>query len=208
LLQKYYNKNINNILKFQKKIYSKKHIIKKILSIKKTLNNTSVKKVLDIGTEDINFLYKLDYFLKCKSFGLNILDGYSHYFNPNNKNNRIIIYNGINFPFKENEFDLVTMISVLHHIKNKKKFINNLCKITKRIYIKDNNITSNSTFNIIKLQHEVYEGILYPNKSSNLYKLSKDYIIKLLKENNFHIKYLTEYEYFTKSFVILACKNI
>jgi 2-polyprenyl-3-methyl-5-hydroxy-6-metoxy-1,4-benzoquinol methylase len=100
------------------------------------------------------------------------------------------------------------MISVLHHIKNKKKFINNLCKITKRIYIKDNNITSNSTFNIIKLQHEVYEGILYPNKSSNLYKLSKDYIIKLLKENNFHIKYLTEYEYFTKSFVILACKNI
>jgi hypothetical protein len=206
-LQKYYNKNIKHIKVYQENMYTKKHIIKKVLSIKNVLNNIKVKKVLDMGTENIYFLQKLDEILYCKSYGLNILDGYSHYFNSKNTN-KIIIYNGINFPFIENEFDLVIMISVLHHIKNLKKFINNLCKITKYIYIKDNNMVLNETFDIIKLQHEVYEGILYPNKNSDLYKLNKKYLIKLLEQNNFYIKYINEYESFTHPFQLLCYKKI
>jgi hypothetical protein len=98
-------------------------------------------------------------------------------------------------------------MAVVHHIKDLNIFFKNLCDITKLIYIKDQDVVNDDVFNSVKVQHELYEGILYPNKSSPLYKVSKNYIITLLKKNNFSIIYDISIDFITKPYILLASKN-
>jgi 2-polyprenyl-3-methyl-5-hydroxy-6-metoxy-1,4-benzoquinol methylase len=208
-IRKYYNKNEKQIIKHHTNLYKNEILLGKINSIKKILSRQTitVKNVLDIGTEDTHFLDLISKELNCNAVGINIDTGYEHYFENSYKNNKIILYNGIDFPFNENQFDLVTIMAVIHHIKNLKLFIKNLCKITKLIYIKDQNHHNKDIFNTVKIQHELWEGILYPNVDSPLYKVTKKYVIKLLKENNFTIIYDRSSELIGNPYIILASKN-
>lgn len=113
-----------------------------------------------------------------------------------------------NFPFAENEFDLVTILAVLHHIENLGKFIKNLCKITKYIYIKDNDMVTDVSYDLIEIQHELYEGVLYPNDRSPLYRLKKDYMLKKFKKNGFSVIKEVDYDIFTRPFTMLLKKDI
>jgi hypothetical protein len=173
--------------------------------------------ILDIGTEDIKILDNLKLQFNSENvFGLNIEKGYEHYVNyyrdtndvPKNK---ILLYDGNNVNEAENIinllsfnnikfFNLITIISVLHHIKALmlEEWIFNVCKITNTIYIKDNNIGNIpeslvcSNYNIpcyfIEIQHNLYEGILYPgNKNYINLSLLYDNVIKYLVKCKFKI---------------------
>lgn len=209
-LRKNYNDNYKNIVNYQTNFYKTKHLVKKINSIIKTIKKSYLTKfnyILDIGTEDETFIDILEEMFKCKVSGLNIDVGYEHYKQFNKNNSKIILYDGINFPFKENQISLVIIMAVIHHIHNIEMFFNNLCKIAKVIYIKDNDISNKLTKYNIDIQHEVYEGILYPNNRSPLYYYTNEYIVKLLKKNNFKILSNNIFDKFTKTYVLLACKN-
>jgi 2-polyprenyl-3-methyl-5-hydroxy-6-metoxy-1,4-benzoquinol methylase len=206
------NLKINNeqIIEQSKKLYREKHIKKKVDDILKyTHNINTIKKTLDIGTEDEYFLDVLNEKTGYETLGINIKTGYEHYFNSSSSdsdNDKIIYYDGLNFPFEKNTFDLVTMIAVLHHVDNIGKFIKNLCKITKYIYIKDNDMVTRSSYDLIEIQHELYEGILYPNNRSPLFKLTKDYVINKFNKYGFVVVKQTDYEIFTRPFTLLLKK--
>lgn len=214
--------NLDDIVKIEKDLYLIKHInnkIKKIINtiiksnnnLYREINNNIFKRILDIGTEREEFLNKLEDIFKCKALGLNIDEGYEHYEKIKDKS-RIIIYDGLNFPFFDNEFDLVTIFAVLHHIPedNIKIFIKNLSKITKRIFISDNNISDENIKKFIEIQHEVYEGVLYPNKRSfiNL-NFNLNILINELNNNNFEIKIIDSIkDHMFGSFNLYAIKKI
>jgi hypothetical protein len=155
--------------------------------INKSKKKITISKILDIGTENIAFLDEIGEKFKINDVnGLNIDNEDSSYEGVRNKH--IQIYDGINFNFSKKYFDLVTIISVMHHIDQDvlSKWIKNVCKITKSIYIKDNGIANDETCKYITIQHELYEGILYSQKSNPLnVKLTYLFIKSELKKNKF-----------------------
>lgn len=180
--------------------------------------------ILDIGTEDIKFLDDLKLQFNTENvFGLNIEKGYEHYGNyyrntDDVPKNKILLYDGTNVAESDDIinllsvnnidcFDLITIISVLHHIKASmlEEWICNVCKITNTIYIKDNNIgnipeSHNCTNNniicyFIEIQHNLYEGILYPgNRNYINLSLLCDNVIKYLVKYKFKILHCTTYK--------------
>jgi len=72
------------------------------------------KYILDIGTEDCFYIDKLNKF--CTSYGINV-ESHEQYSYHSDKS-CIKIYDGKNIPFKDNEFDIITIYMVLHHITN------------------------------------------------------------------------------------------
>lgn len=209
-LRKMYESKVSIIIDKIDALYETKHITKKVNSILSIVgNNNSIKNALDIGTENDIFLDQLSKQMNIsKVIGLNV-NKYSHYFSYQKAVNsgKIIIYDGINFPFNNDEFDLVTMLAVLHHIPDIEIFLNALCKITKSIYIKDNDMINELAYTMVELQHELYEGILYPTPRSGLYKYTMGTVIDILKRNNFKINYVNAHNKFTRFYVLYATKN-
>ena len=213
MLRKNYTTDIDEINEFRKKTYRTKQISQKTEAINKTIHNNlpgfKCTKILDIGTEDINYILELEQVMKCSANGLNITSGYSHYvtYDEAVKSGKIILYDGINIPFKADEFSLTTIISVLHHVKNVGNFLKEVCRVTRNIYIRDNDMSNKTSKYIVDIQHELYEGVLYPGDRSPLYVTTNNQIVNLLKENDFRIIYNSVEKYFTRPYTILASKN-
>lgn len=81
----------------------------------------------------------------------------------------------------------MTILAVLHYIEHIDEFIKNLAKITRYIYIRDNDMITHTSYDMVEIQHELYEGILYPNNRSPLYRLNKYAVIKKLKQYEFTV---------------------
>ena len=213
ILSSNYTKSEDEVYKFQQNLYKTNHIVKKTESIfnvvRETIGHLNIKKTLDIGTEDADFLSAIEKLIGCDSMGLNIRSGYSHYntYNEAVKNKKIVLYDGVNIPFSDNEFDLVTIIAVIHHVENIDKFMKEACRVSKNIYIKDNDMTTSVAKNNVDIQHELYEGVLHPGRLSPLFVTTNGDVIKLLEQNNFEIKYNKINENFTKPYVVLASKK-
>lgn len=213
LLRKSYSTDLDEITKFQENVYKSKKISNKVNNIeyvvKKGLNKFSCEKILDIGTEDADYLVELQEKLGCNAYGLNIDKGFSHYstYNEAVESNAIILYDGVNIPFAKNEISLTTIIYVLHHVEHLEKFIENVCRISKVIYIKDNDIIDDFTRYVIEIQHELYEGVLVPTESSPLHIITNKQIVQLLENNNFTIAYNKVSTNFTRTYALLAHKN-
>lgn len=215
LLKKYYlPKSIKEILAYQNKIYeyNLKKKVSVVLDKLEFINLDSEIFLLDIGTENSSIL---DLFEKeiqnCNATGINIKDGFDHYnnklFQKDIDSGKICIYDGYNFPFKNNQFDIVTIFSVIHHVKNIKLFVKNMCRITKYVIIKDNDMAGEYTTKLIEIQHDLYEGILCPQNFSEFYKTEKNYLINLMYDNNFSIVSHTYKKGFTNPYTILFKKN-
>lgn len=200
--------NDSQMVENSNNLYKTKHIVKKIDGIISYINNIdNVNSILDIGTEDVYFLELLQQRTKCdKVLGLNIAEGFEHYNKDIYESNKIVFYDGINFPFGENEFDVVTLLAVLHHIQNIGKFIKNLSKITKYIYIKDNDMFTDTSYDLIEIQHELYEGVLYPNNRSPLFRITKEYVLNKFKKYGFVVIKESGYDIFTRPFTVLLGK--
>ena len=138
-------------------------------SMQRMTSNEQFKSILDIGTEDSDYLKAVQSVYKCNVQGLNIMGGFEHY---DRKQTGITIYNGVNIPFPDNSFDMITIYSVLHHVHPSimELFIANICRVaSKYILIKDYNAGPSPKQRQYQLeciiQHEIFEGIL--NKVSN-----------------------------------------
>lgn len=99
--------------------------------------------ILDIGSGKCG----LSYLLKINNFSVTSMDiknlSYTRAISP-------IIYNGINFPFKDNSFDVSLLLTVLHHTKNPINIIKEAKRVSKKIIIiedvYDNNFQKHLTF--------------------------------------------------------------
>lgn len=214
LLRKYYIPKTNKqILEYQDKIYET-NLDKKVSLVKnisRTITNKKIK-ILDVGTENSAILDLYENSIpKCSAYGLNIEDGFNHYnpklFSEDIQSGKILIYDGYNFPFDDNEFDLVTIFSVIHHVENLELFIRNLSKITRYVYIKDNDMYDDTTMSLVEIQHDLYEGVLCPQNFSELYKTTKKNLINLMTKYNFSI-FDHKYKFgYTNPYNILFMKN-
>ena len=213
ILRKDYTNDLDKIIKFQKNLYKTKHVVQKTKSIMNVVNSNlksfQCQKILDIGTEDVDFLLELEKNSGCNVTGLNIRSGYSHYntYEEAIKSKKIVLYDGYTIPFNDNEFSLITVIAVLHHVENIEKFIKEICRVGEMVYIKDNDMTNISSRYNVDIQHELYEGVLYPSKLSPLYITTNNQIVDLLEKNNFEIIYNKVNNYFTRPYTILASKK-
>ena len=162
--------------------------------------------ILDIGTEEIRFLTTLEKTFKgSKAYGLNINEGFSHYHknfsgnltpltpleeknskeNTDNKTSEgIFEYDGINIPFEENMFDLITIYNVLHHVKpsDLQELIKNIIRVSKKyIFIKEVDLHFRYEKDYFNIQHDLYEGILYEDKKSYRNEnFTKKFLIELM----------------------------
>ena len=162
--------------------YEKFALSKKIGLLKKFAIELpfKVEKILDIGTEHIYILDALQQEFNAEVWGINIDVGFDHYRELDKK--RIIIYDGTNIPF-DFKFDLINMTAVMHHIPmdNLKALIKNICKSTKSIFIKDNDLTNDDVINLFIAQHVFFQGGVF-NKDQTLGFLNKEITFDLLEK--------------------------
>ena len=214
LLQKSYTDDIETINLFQYNIYREKQIPGKLKNIKKVLRKAlphfscEIGTVLDIGTEDAYFLEALQQTLGCESIGLNIESGYSHYiaYDEAVKSGRIVLYDGKKMPFLEDQFGLVLIQAVLHHVQDLETLLAEACRISRNIYIKDNDMSTKTSQMLVDIQHEMYEGVLVATMPSPLYHYRSEQVISILKKYGFEIKYYEVNRQFTRGYNIVASK--
>lgn len=133
----------------------------------------SLKNVLDVGTERLEFLDELEKSLSIRehAHGINIDTGYCHYdesFKQNLQDKRFQLYNGKTIPFENSSFEFMTMFSVVHHV-SKEDFVM-LAKELARVcsgylFFKDVDLAERVHQILFKAQHLVYGGILCPSES-------------------------------------------
>ena len=216
-LRQRYTSDTNKAVEDHDEIYKSKHIVNKVKTLYDSVSKYGpFNRILDIGTEDHIFLDKVgekfnikmdeDNYVK----GLNIIDGYPHYslYEEAVKSGKVILYDGINIPFTSAIFDMVILISVLHHVENIEEFLTKVCKITKSIYIKDNDMSTTQALCNRDIQHELYEGILCPSVSrSSLTKITNGQILGILRKNGFNVLVNDVSIEFTRPMVIFAQKK-
>jgi len=163
----------------------------------------SNKKILDIGTESIDYLKKID------AYGINIKEGFDHYtteYDTFDNYKKFKFYDGINIPFKDNKFDIITIYSVLHHIPTLQKLIINIKRVLKKdgfIFIKENDITNDKIRDAFNIQHEIYEGAILAGKPS--YRNDKFTLKTLLKEFDMKVHKLEYLKNFANVYYLTLC---
>jgi len=142
------------------------------------------KKILDIGTEEISYLNDLEA-LGAMAFGINIRSEFGHYSNFDESDKRFLYYDGINIPFENESFDVVTIFSVIHHIPPQKlqPLLVNIFRVLKRdgiVFVKENDLSEKIVGQMFDIQHEIYEGAIFPGKP--FYRNSKQKISEIIRE--------------------------
>lgn len=130
--------------------------------------------ILDIGTEELSFLSEMEKAYGVRAFGVNIKGDFSHYsadFYSMDTDPRFKFYDGVNIPWPDNRFGLITMLSVAHHIppKNLPPLLAEIKRVLRPggyFFIKENNLSDQKYADAFDIQHEMYEGALYPGKPS------------------------------------------
>lgn len=169
---------------------------------------------LDIGTENLEFLQMMEKKFNANAYGLNIKSGFNHYndefFNYDKKNPQFKFYNGTNIPYKDNTFDLVSCISVIHHIPDDdwKKLAKDICRVLKKgglFVFKDVDIKHDYERTWFRYQHYLWEGLIVPglfsymndtctfDKTTSPLNLNMK-LIKCFKFNNFNGTYIAVYQ--------------
>lgn len=170
-----------------KPFVNKKRYIRKAYDIKKLLGKERIKYHLDIGIGNGYITDALQNVLNTTTYGIDIEDERA---NDVKGKFKFQTYNGIDIPY--GEFDLVTLLMVLHHIKNLNEFMKRLSLISnKYIIIREHNATTNEDKKFIQLQHifamksgdSFYTNEVYENYNSCQYwiKLFNKYGYKKLK---------------------------
>lgn len=110
------------------------------------------------------------------------------------KNLEPILYNGEKLPFKDNEFDVVQFITVLHHIPFdiQEKLILEAKRVGKRIIIMediyDSEIQKHLTFIADSINNNEYRGHPHSNRNDDSWK-------RFFEKHELEIKYSEYYEF-------------
>lgn len=105
-------------------------------------------------------------------------------------------YDGINIPFCNDSFDLITSLMVLHHVENLDnllKEINRVIKIDGYLLIKEHNVYSEYIEWLVYIEHMMYDvmeyGLKYQDfvKFYNQYTFSKTKMAEMICSNGFEL---------------------
>ncbi len=168
----------NDIIRKHDKDYIKA-VNNKVYNIKRFVTNAS--SVLDVGTEDLRYLKKLDKEYKCNSMGLNLNDNsvFAHYgegWNELKESGKLTLYDGVNMPFPDNSYELITAISIIHHVPDFSRLAGELYRVcSKHLVIKDVNLISDDKIIFFKFQHYLYDGVLKPAEFTSYMNLDTTY---------------------------------
>jgi SAM-dependent methyltransferase len=139
-------------------------------------------KILDIGTENDHFINCLNKLENTDAIGINVgfFESYS------GDRNNIIIYDGINIPFADNTFDIITIQMVIHHMIDQKKTIHDAYRVLKkggRLIILEHDFSNenNLSNDYIDVYHFFYELIENREFNSIYYN---NYFIKRTSKND------------------------
>ena len=161
--------------------------------------------ILDIGTEDIEFLKMLENKFGCDAYGINIADciGYN---NSSKNYDKFSIYDKI-IPHPNKNFVLVTILSVIHHIRDEdlQNFISEACRVCSHyIYVKDVNLICQSAIDFFTAQHDIFEGGIVGSKpyyrNNNI---TAERIIAEFKKNNFKLHSIIYQQNFNNTIIAI-----
>lgn len=182
----------------------------KTLSLCKNIKIKNISKILDIGTEYTSFLDALSNKFKVKRKnvkGINIKN-WDHY-DKTSAQSEIIYYNGITIPFKR-EFDMVTLLSVLHHVPSIESFIKEVCRVSKKyIFLKEHNFSSEEIGRMIEIQHMffIYRNMGTYEEIKDMdymnYSFTKSFVLEEFKKHGFKKRNLVELNNFSNVYYLL-----
>lgn len=199
----YINKKISKLNKF-------KHMMK---------IDTDNPKILDIGTERLEFLDGLQSNFNIDKYninGINIDDGFCHYddaFTENISDSRFSFYDGTSIKFQDDYYNVITMFSVIHHMTSNdfNKLSQELFRVCMKggyLFIKDVDLNQYYAKYTFIIQHDLYNGgIIMPGSGCCINdKVSKANTIQVLTDAGFNIVSTESINNFNSSYFILAKK--
>jgi len=169
----------------------------KILTLKKyiPLSIINPKNYLDIGcfngntTIAVSKYFKLD---KDQCHGVDI----NNYKKSNKVQKKMTfkMYDGLNFPYEDNSFDLISCFMLFHHIKpdNLETFIKEISRIMKPngiLLFREHDVINDKLKILLDVLHYYYDNVLEPNEvwedTNNYYNSKKYWADKLYEYGNF-----------------------
>lgn len=171
---------------------------RKVEFVQKMLGDSQSVRCLDLGTEHPAFLEKMEMAFGGECFGINkegpAYGQFSKEFDEGVKRNKIMLYDGLHLADaikaaqrKEMTFDLVTILSVLHHISDDHlprlaKEISKVC--SGYVVIKDNDLQSSEKHQLFtKIQADVWAGQVLPGSPCYInYDISKKKVLEAFQE--------------------------
>lgn len=84
-------------------------------------------------------------------------------------------YDGVNIPYEANSFDLVTILQVLHHVRNIDEFMMNLSRVVRKgglVILREHDCPNTSFANLIDFEHflwAVKDGVRYKDFKNEHY---------------------------------------
>lgn len=162
-------------------------------------SNININKYLDIGSNNGLYTVALGELLglsRDKIFGIDLgefagmkiipIDGFVY------KD-----YNGIDIPYPDNSFDLVTMFMVFHHVREPLKLLGEIHRVLKKggvLLLREHDSENNKMFeNLFTLEHYLYNIFYDKIKFDNFYKdyhenyYSKVGLIDLMEKSGFKL---------------------
>lgn len=186
--------------------------VRKIGELHSATGLEKIERVLDIGTESLDFLDSIaKTFPGAEVNGINVSAGFCHYdekFLENSSDKRFQLYDGKTIPFDDQTFDIVTLFSVIHHI-DPENFMNGfaeeITRVSRRwIFIKEVDLSTTSASDTFDIQHETFEGILFPGTPS--YRNSNitfDFVESAFAQNGFVLREKKDWGNFNKTYFAL-----
>jgi len=128
--------------------------------------------------------------------------------NPEIKNRKnIFIYDGKILPFKDNEYDFVLLIDVLHHVKNLSEFLREVKRVSKKnIIIKDH--LCENYFDYYRLKLMDWGGNSYRGIESYYQYLGSNEWLHLFKQQELHMISKKNIGIYNFPISILAAKKL
>lgn len=124
-------------------------------------------KILDIGCG--NGLVSL--YLQKKGFDITALDVADLAYSPKIK---VMVYNGENIPFAENQFDVALLLTVLHHTDSPEKVLKEAARVAKKILIiediYENPFQQYLTYIMDTFVNFGFSNMTYQNKSDKAWR--------------------------------------
>ena len=142
----------------------------RIEDISTFISNQSINRYLDIGCGDGSITSMIGSYLRkyCnENIEINGIDVYDRrkYDFPHLK---FKLYNGIQIPYEDRSFDMITVFMVLHHIDDIYAFLNEILRVLRKggiLIIREHDVDSIQMKYIIDIQHELYNKVW--NKKDN-----------------------------------------
>jgi len=149
-------------------------------------------RILDIGTMDCGFIANLNTLGQAQGINIESFDQYNYHTDTS----CVKIYDGINVPYDDNTFDLVTVLMVLHHVPKDSidtllKSIYDVLKPGGLLLIRDHDVTKRIERQYIGWIHFFYELICEQESNWEFYDtyvanfMSKEELGGMLEELGF-----------------------